>query len=82
MIHWVSKCDDSKNVKENSVVTLTKHQPVQLVLLNGVCISGCTELFQSPPHLSVSVYSNLPPRLFSFSSEMLALTFCLQVFMA
>ena len=35
MIHWVSKCDDSKNVKENSVVTLTKHQPVQLVLLNG-----------------------------------------------
>jgi len=80
MIHWVCECDDSKNVKENSVVTLTKHQPVQLVLLNGVCTSGCTELFQSPPHLSVSVYSNQPPRLLSFNSEMSMLTFCLQTY--
>jgi len=80
MIHWVSKYDDSKYVKENSVVTLTKHQPVQLVLLNDVCTSSCAELFQSPPHLSVSVYSNLPPRLLSFNSEMTMLTFCLQTY--
>jgi len=64
------------------VVTLSKHQPVQLVLLNSVCTSGCTELFQSPQHLSVSVYSNLPLRLLSFNNEMLALTFCLQVYIA
>ena len=32
ILDWVSECDHCKYVKENSVVTLTKHHPAQLVL--------------------------------------------------